>query len=76
MFDELVKYRDSANDALMKLQAYGIATDLWEDKGWHYITSSEYLDHYVTWQHEMIPKDRPEPCRFIGENIKQKTVLF
>ena len=76
MFEELIKYRDSANDALMKLQAYGIETDLWEDKSWKYLTSSEYLDHYVTWWHEMIPKDKPEPCRFIGENRKHGTILI
>lgn len=76
MFDELVKYRDSANDALMKLQAYGIETDLWEDKSWSYLTSSEYLDHYVTCRHEMIPKDSPELCRFIGENVKNHTVML
>ena len=76
MFDEIAKYRDAANDALMKLQAYGIETDLWEDKSLKYLTSSEYLDHYVTWWHEMIPKDKPEPCRFIGENRKHGTVVI
>lgn len=76
MFEELRKYRETTNDALMKLQAYGIETDLWEDKGWHYLTGSEYLDHYVTCQHEMIPKDSYEPCRFIGENVKHHTVML
>lgn len=76
MFDEIAKYRDAANDALMKLQAYGIETDLWEDKSLKYLTASEYLDHYVTWWHEMIPKDQPEPCRFIGENRKHGTVVI
>ncbi len=76
MFDELVRYRDAANDALVKLQAYGIKTDLWMDKSWGYLTASEYLDHYVTCQHEMISKDSINPCRFIGENRKQGIVML
>lgn len=76
MFEELVKYRDAVNDALMKLQSYGVATDLWEDKSLKYLTASEYLDHYVTWWHEMIPKDTPEPCRFIGENRKGGVIFI
>ena len=76
MFDEPAKYRDSINDALMKLQAFGIKTDLWEDKSLKYLTSSEHLDCYVTWWHEAIPKDKPEPCRFIGENRKHGTVFI
>ncbi|MBQ9271725.1 MAG: hypothetical protein IJ218_05640 [Alphaproteobacteria bacterium] len=76
MFDEPAKYRDSINDALMKLRAYGVKVDLWEDKSLQYLTSSEYLDHYVTWWHEMIPKDIPKTCRFIGENRKHGTILI
>ena len=76
MFDELRRERETANDALMKLQAFGIATDLWLDKSWGYLTSSEYLDHYVTCEHEMIPKDTISPCRLIGENKKGGTVLL
>lgn len=76
MFEEIVKYRDAANDALMKLQAYGIDADLWKDKSWKYLTASEYLDHYVTWWHEVIPKNTPKPCRFIGENRKGGTILI
>lgn len=76
MFEELVKYRDAANDALMKLQAYGIATDLWEDKSWGYITNSEWDDCFVTYCHEMIHKDRLCPCRFIGENRKGGTIFM
>ena len=76
MFDELRREREAVNDALMKLQAFGIATDLWLDKSWGYLTASEYLDHYVTCEHEMIPKDAVNPCRFIGENKKHRTVLL
>ena len=76
MFDELRRERESINDALMKLQAFGVATDLWLDKSWGYLTASEYLDHYVTCEHEMIPKDSVNPCRFIGENRKHHTVVL
>ena len=76
MFDELRRECEAVNDALVKLQAFGIATDLWEDKSWGYLTASEYLDHYVTCEHEMIPKDAVNPCRFIGENRKHHTVLL
>ncbi len=76
MFDELRREREAANDALMKLQAFGIATDLWLDKSWRYLTSSEHSDCYVTCEHEMIPKDAVNPCRFIGENKKHRTVLL
>ena len=76
MFEDLVKYRDAANDALMKLQAYGIATDLWEDKSWGYITNSEWDDCFVTYCHEMIHKDRLCLCRFIGENRKGGTIFM
>ena len=76
MFNELRLEREAINDALIKLQAYGIKTDLWEDKSWSYLTASEYLDHYVTCQHEMIPKDSVNPCRFIGENKKHHTVML
>ncbi len=76
MFDELRREREHVNDALMKLQAFGIATDLWLDKSWGYLTASEYLDHYVTCEQEMIPKSEVNPCRFIGENRKHHTVLL
>ncbi|MBR3676874.1 MAG: hypothetical protein IKN71_07050 [Alphaproteobacteria bacterium] len=76
MFDELRREREAVNDALMKLQAFGIVTDLWKDKYWRYLTASEYLDHYVTCEHEMIPKDTINPCRFIGENRNHRTVLL
>ena len=76
MFEEQRLHRDAVNDALMKLQAYGIETDLWEDKSWSYLTNSEYLDHYVSCQHELIPKNSLEPCRYIGENIRHSHTVM
>ena len=76
MFDVLRREREAINDALMKLYAFGIAVDLWEDKYWRYLTASEYRDYYVTCEQEMISKDTENRCRFIGENRKHHTVLL
>ncbi len=67
-FEEVVKYRDAVNDALIKLEAYGIHTDLWMDKGLGYLTSSENGDYFATYLHEIIPKTRPCICRLYAKN--------
>lgn len=67
-FEEVVKYRDAVNDALIKLEAYGVHTDLWTDKGFKYLTSSENGDYFATYLHEIIPKTTPCTCRLYAKN--------
>ena len=67
-FEEVVKYRDAVNDALIKLEAYGVHTDLWTDKGFKYLTSSENGDYFATYLHEIIPKTTPCICRLYAKN--------
>lgn len=67
-FEDIVKYRDSINDALIKLEAYGVHTDLWMDKGLKYLTSSENGDYFATYLHEIIPKTTPCTCRLYAKN--------
>lgn len=67
-FEEVVKYRDAVNDALIKLEAYGVHTDLWMDKGFGYLTSSENGEYFATYLHEIIPKTTPCTCRLYAKN--------
>lgn len=67
-FEEVVKYRDAVNDALIKLEAYGVHTDLWLDKSLQYLTSSENGEYFATYLHEIIPKTRPCTCRLYAKN--------
>ena len=68
VFEEVVKYRDDVNDALVKLEAYGIHTDLWNDKGFKYLTSSETGEYFATYMYEVIPKNMPCTCRLYAKN--------
>lgn len=67
-FEEVVKYRDAVNDALIKLEAYGVHTDLWLDKSLGYLTSSENGEYFATYLHEIIPKTTPCTCRLYAKN--------
>ena len=67
-FEEVVKYRDAVNDSLIKLEAYGVHTDLWLDKSLGYLTSSENGEYFATYLHEIIPKTTPCICRLYAKN--------
>lgn len=74
-FEEVVKYRDVVNDALIKLEAYGVHTDLWLDKSFGYLTSSENGEYFATYLHEIILKTTPCTCRLYAKNVGGTIVI-
>ena len=73
---EVKKNYEGNNDTLAIIAAYGVNVDLFDNRDWRYLTSTEYgTGHFVTHYHEMIAKTTICKCRLFAKPCKSPVVF-